>query len=71
MDKEFEIIEKSLLVPCRKDLTGTERRCYVRLLVKGVETVGAQCNGCDDLQGGEPCISCMEQVKTAALRGEV
>ena len=33
MDKEYEIVEKSFLVPCKRDPAGMERRCYVRLLI--------------------------------------
>ena len=70
MDKEYEIVEKSFLVPCKRDPAGMERRCYVRLLIKDRKTVDAQCNGCDDLQGGEPCITCRGQVRAVALKGE-
>lgn len=54
MDKEYEIVEKSFLVPCKRDPAGMERRCYVRLLIKDRKTVDAQCNGCDDLQEANP-----------------
>lgn len=71
MDREYKIEERAVLVSCQKDVAKMERRCYVRLLRKNGEIADAQCNGCDDMQGGEPCISCMEQVKNAVLRGEV
>lgn len=71
MEREYKIEERSVIVLCKKDPAKMERQCYARILTKNGKTADVQCNGCDDMQGGEPCISCMKQVKEAILRGEV
>lgn len=59
---EYVIKEFGVPTACQDDFPHFRTKtCYVRVL-KTTDGDLVDCNGCDDLHGGEPCQSCINAV---------